>query len=393
MMREKMTIAVAFAAFAIAAICTSWAQEVEPPFRALGSLKGLQPPLPNLNRILKDSTPETRARVVALGKAFYWDQQAGSDGQACASCHFAAGADKRIRNQLTPGLTDVRFPGGDVAFGGLVADGVINEPVGFTPLNDLSPTGTAGQTAGGQIAKTNITASDLDFPFHQLANPLDRNSAIVYTTNDAFTSQGTFGAPFIGVVPGALNDDCGTASGAVFHNDVNQPARKVEPLQTPTVINAAFNLRNFWNGRANNIFNGEDPFGNRNTKAFVVKKTSTGAVKQRLRLVNASLASQAVGPALSDFEMSCAGRTFAHVGRKLLPSTALAFQDVASTDSVLAPYDNPSNPGLNTTYRDLIHSAFHSNYWSRAGKWCRVNGNLVKEASGATNCKDRKSVV
>ncbi|GDX93529.1 hypothetical protein LBMAG46_35380 [Planctomycetia bacterium] len=34
--------------------------------------------------------------LAALGKAFFWDQQVGSDGQtACASCHFRAGADAR----------------------------------------------------------------------------------------------------------------------------------------------------------------------------------------------------------------------------------------------------------------------------------------------------------
>jgi cytochrome c peroxidase len=34
--------------------------------------------------------------AIALGKAFFWDMQVGSDGQtACASCHFKAGADGR----------------------------------------------------------------------------------------------------------------------------------------------------------------------------------------------------------------------------------------------------------------------------------------------------------
>src|SRR6185295_16595449 len=33
----------------------------------------------------------------------FWDMQAGGDGlQACASCHFQAGADVRDRNQLHP---------------------------------------------------------------------------------------------------------------------------------------------------------------------------------------------------------------------------------------------------------------------------------------------------
>jgi cytochrome c peroxidase len=42
--------------------------------------------------------------LIQLGKAFFWDMQMGSDGvQACASCHFQAGADHRIKNALNPG--------------------------------------------------------------------------------------------------------------------------------------------------------------------------------------------------------------------------------------------------------------------------------------------------
>ena len=49
----------------------------------------------------------------ALGKALFWDMQVGSDGiQACASCHFRAGADPRSRNQLSPGLR--RHPTADL---------------------------------------------------------------------------------------------------------------------------------------------------------------------------------------------------------------------------------------------------------------------------------------
>ncbi len=45
-----------------------------------------------------DLTPyiADQTAVVQLGKALFWDMQVGSDGvQACASCHFAAGADAR----------------------------------------------------------------------------------------------------------------------------------------------------------------------------------------------------------------------------------------------------------------------------------------------------------
>src|SRR4030042_5859052 len=46
-----------------------------------------------------------RAAAIALGKALFWDMQVGSDGiQACASCHFQAGADNRFKNQINPGI-------------------------------------------------------------------------------------------------------------------------------------------------------------------------------------------------------------------------------------------------------------------------------------------------
>ena len=53
-----------------------------------------------------------QAALMRLGKAFFWDMQVGSDGvQACASCHFHAGADSRSRNQISPGLKDQDFTG------------------------------------------------------------------------------------------------------------------------------------------------------------------------------------------------------------------------------------------------------------------------------------------
>ena len=46
-------------------------------------------------------------------------------------------------------------------------------------------------------------------------------------------------------------------------NVTGYSVRQVEPRNTPTVINAVYNFRNFWDGRANNVFNGLDPFGMR----------------------------------------------------------------------------------------------------------------------------------
>ena len=53
----------------------------------LASLKTVAVPRPtNLARFIKDEQA-----AIALGKALFWDQQVGSDGQACASCHFQPG--------------------------------------------------------------------------------------------------------------------------------------------------------------------------------------------------------------------------------------------------------------------------------------------------------------
>ena len=65
-----------------------------------GALNLIPVPLP---ANLADFVADKKAAIV-LGKALFWDQQAGSDGLACASCHFHAGADSRIKNQIDPGL-------------------------------------------------------------------------------------------------------------------------------------------------------------------------------------------------------------------------------------------------------------------------------------------------
>ena len=45
--------------------------------------------------------------------------------------------------------------------------------------------------------------------------------------------------------------------------------RRVEPRNTPTMINAVFNHRNFWDMRAQHLFNGVNPFGDRDPDAIL----------------------------------------------------------------------------------------------------------------------------
>src|SRR5476649_529568 len=74
----------------------------------LASLKFFPPPLPDLGGIV------TSDMAFVLGKALFWDTAAGSDGQACASCHFNAGADPRVTNQISPGIKAAPVP--DISF-------------------------------------------------------------------------------------------------------------------------------------------------------------------------------------------------------------------------------------------------------------------------------------
>src|SRR5882724_3993488 len=46
---------------------------------------------------------QNRTVAAALGKAFFWDMQVGSDAvQSCGSCHAHAAADNRTKNQMNP---------------------------------------------------------------------------------------------------------------------------------------------------------------------------------------------------------------------------------------------------------------------------------------------------
>jgi len=298
------------------------------------SLKGVPVPGPaSLDDLVRD-----RKAAIALGKALFWDTEAGSNGQACASCHFHAGADNRVKNQMNPGIL-----GGDTSF---------TRPLG-----------------GGGAGGPNYTLSAGDFPFHRLSDPTDRNSTVTFDTNDIVSSQGTFDGGFVTSAPLIFPDICGAPDTSVFHVG-SQAVRKVEPRNTPTVINAAFNFRNFWDGRANNRFNGVSPFGARDTGARVFVMQPDGSLAPvAMSLENSSLASQAVGPPVSNFEMSCQNRRFADVGRRMLARIPLVTQLVALDDSVLGPFRALlSSKGLSLTYDALARQAFQPKYWNSSQK-------------------------
>ena len=359
---------------------------------SLSSLNKVEVPKPdNIQEFIKDKTA-----AIALGKTLFWDMQIGSDGiQACASCHFNAGADSRSKNQINPGSGNTF----DIA---------------STPNYQLKPS---------------------DFPFHKLEDPNDSSSRVVSDVNDVAGSQGVFRAKFIDVEPGSDKDKTTPLKDEVFNvNNVN--VRRVTSRNTPTVINSVFNFRNFWDGRAQTIFNGVNTSGLRDPNAFVLQAQNRRRLRDvQVKINNSSLASQAVGPIADSVELSAEvepvispstvelsesqdqieirdrqGRTinrgpategieapaeneldrngrgrrlprrstegrrprrpkpiFRSVGRKLgkkmLALTPLNKQIVANDDSVLGRLSKFPQSGLNKSYEEMIQQAFQRQWW------------------------------
>lgn len=330
--------------------------EVDPPVPevpSLQSLRGMQPPDPSGTEggrkvDLMTDYVLNRGAAILLGKALFWDMEVGSDSAtACASCHFHAGVDHRITNQVNPGQAHTNT---NVA-------SIFNKP--FTASDVPGDVASYGTLSGGK-GGPNYTLKKTDFPTHVLVNPSDRDSPIVYSTDDVIGSQGVFDANF--VKPNQPRfDKCTQQPDGIFQvGGIN--VRRATGRNAPSVINAAFNVRNFWDGRANNVFNGFSPFGNRDPDAgiFVTSDRSGAATKVRLALNDASAASQAVGPPGSAVEMSCGGRTFADIGRRMLDTLMLKQQRISSTDSVLGPVSGARRP----TYRELIKAAFQPRLWN-----------------------------
>jgi cytochrome c peroxidase len=417
------------------------------------------PEPPNLNQFLRADgqghiTKQARAAAIALGKALFWDQAVGSDGQACATCHFNAGADSRTRNQVDPGLRAIPAQTSFTAappqtplwaastvysIGAVVKDSNNNlqRVSSFTVVPPAFSSATApgwatvigGSTTDNQVNWTclgpadsaNLAGLAVDlqlavshFPLTKFVNQQDHNSGIVSDTQSVVSSQGVFDNKF-GAIGAAScsNTPCLTDAtydlsggydssgfGGIFTTNMANPqsgqVRNVEPRNTPSVINAVFNFRNFYDGRARNEFNGVDPIGDLDPYARVLLNKSglrKVSLSGALRLEDASLASQAVGPALSDMEMSFRGRSFPDLGKKMLAlPKALPKQIVAPDDSVLG--NNTllklmslyPLPGINQNYSQLIQTAFQPQWYSSTlivTVVLNADGTPAKDADGS----------
>lgn len=312
-------------------------------------------PLPaNLNRFVKD-----RKAALVLGKALFWDMQVGSDGiQACASCHFQAGADIRIKNQASIIGSQVKFE----------RDGEI---IGF--FNAPKTNSDTFEEVDGRLWTLNFVLEGKDFPLVLTQNAFINNNNIIkahteeLNRNDVVGSMGIMAADFDSVIPGRPVD---------IHKGTLGDMRQTTGRNAPTSVNAVFNLFQFWDGRADTEFNGFNPIGRHDLsrpKYFVNDK---GKLKEReLQMRVASLASQSTGPPLSEVEMSYKGRTWPDIGKKMTREglmKPLAYQLVDPGDSVLGPYSNSPETGLKSngdgldvsSYQALVKAAFRDELWN-----------------------------
>lgn len=286
----------------------------------LRSLKTITVPVPTgIDVYVRDSR-----MLVVLGKSLFWDVQAGSDNRtACGTCHFHAGADHRRQNQLASTPDTPRA----------------------VPLN-------------------RVLAVE-DFPFYLLEDQNNRSSRVVHDTRLIAGSAGVPLRQFVAISRDGSPDHAADPDSLPAPGLGGLKVRQATTRNTPSVINAVFNVRNFHDGRASRTFTGRTPFGESDTAMNGLILVRGALHPHRVQMENASLASQALGPPLNQVEMSYAGRTWPELGRKMLALVALGPQPVAPDDSVLGEYVNTDGPGLrpDLSYAALVRAAFKPEFW------------------------------
>src|SRR6202158_1638146 len=331
--------------------------------------------------IVKDQTA-----LIRMGKALFWDMQVGSDGiQACATCHFSAGADTRARDQISPNLSDANFKlnaigpppsgsglGGDALFGNSTVPFTANDPNAPIPMEPPDPN---LNRPGHPTFSAYYKLAAGDFPLNDWFSPteltprgpgvtlFEEMSNVSRDTNDILASQGLRLEKFVGINPGK-DVDSGTPVPDLF-NVAGTNVRRAMPRNSSTIINAGFNFENLWEGRASFVFNGVNAFGFRDRTNMLQENVGGQLGKVFLRITNSSFASVSLGPPTSNIAIAFSGRTMPDIGLKMTNLRPLRKQLVSPHDSVLGPLSRGGLPGLNLhSYWGMIQAAFQDQWWN-----------------------------
>lgn len=240
-----------------------------------------------------------QAAAVRLGKAFFWDIQAGSDGQvACAVCHQSFGTDARRINTINPGLDGIFASGG-------------------------------------------------------VTGPDQRYRPVLITNDDIVGVQGVALGSFVSINPDPhiARENCDQVVDPTFGT-----SRRVEFRQAPMIYGAVFLRQLFWAGEANDEFNGVTIWGftGNSTLPAITHLQNIPLASQAVGPIGNSIEMRCLGRPLNG------ANSFAE---KMLARPPLQFQRVSSSDSVLGPLANPHGPGLvcdgaPCTYPGMIEAAF-----------------------------------
>jgi cytochrome c peroxidase len=261
-----------------------------------------------------------QAAAVRLGKAFFWDIQAGSDGQvACAVCHASFGSDARVFNTLNPGL-----------------DGIFD---------------SGGVTGPGQTFTPTLITND-----------------------DIVGVQGVARGQFVSFNPDPhiAAEDCTPITNTVFGTE-----RQVEFRQAPMIYGAVFLRQLFWAGEASDEFNGATIWGFRgnNLAPTFAHMGNSGLASQAVGPVSNNTEMRCVGRPIT----SARG-----LAGKLLARQPLQFQRVSPTDSVLGALANPNGPGLvcngaPCSYGAMVAEAFDQNTVDNMlSRWTVIWGQAIQ---------------
>jgi cytochrome c peroxidase len=322
---------------------------------APGPLETLSLPEIDLSEYVADETA-----AVALGKALFWDQQISSDGfVACATCHYHFGVDVRTRNTVAPGgHASAQSPD-------------------FTDRSFYGPNEQLTADMFPFHAKVDPLKKTIDFPNGdnlegENVDPNDHEDNVLRHNDDVVGSQGIRRKLFKSLVdlgtqyaPQESGKREGSRRASAFTKLFRKRGtdyRAVTGRNAPTTYGAAFHERLYWDGRAENEFNGVNNLGDTDPTAMVWKSADGVSAEQiSISIKNAALASQAAAPPTDDIETSFIGRTFAKLGQKTLTLTPLATQVVAADDSVLG-----NNYLAGKTYADLVRDAFKPEWYQVA---------------------------
>ncbi len=324
--------------------------------------------------------------AVRLGKAFFWEMQAGSDftdigagqfaGTACASCHYRFGQDARNRHTSRVPYVgwekyqlDTKHPVKPTAgpydpqkgeFQQLPQKNNVTVP-NFGPPNpdpekfDGKPKWTPTEPTDPLNLSVIVGSQGVDRKLFENLEQPPRKTTINGKEVSWFVEIGKESKPSTAKTPFEWE----------MFREGNRDLRQITSRNSPSVINATFADRLFHDGRADSTFNGFSIFGDHDRREVIYKRTHdlpTRLIPVSIAISHAALASQAVGPIVNEVEMSYKGRTFPDLAEKLLRSRVLFAQTIDGNDSVF------QGSGIQEkTYEELIKAAFRREWWDDSG--------------------------